>query len=60
MYNELVKAIAIGAKEVWYGDQRVEYRSLDEMLRLKAIMETDLGINKANKRLYAKFSKGLE
>jgi hypothetical protein len=60
MYNALIEAIALGAREVWYGDKRVAYRTLDEMLRLKADMEAVLGINKLPRRLYANFSKGIE
>ena len=58
MYNALIEAIATGAREVWYGDKRVAYRTLDEMLRLKNDMEVALGINKRPKRRYAEFSKG--
>jgi hypothetical protein len=36
MYNALIEAIALGAREVWYGDKRVAYRTLDEMLRPKS------------------------
>ena len=59
MYNALIEAIATGAREVWYGDKRIAYRTLDEMLRVKADMEAALGINKKPKRLYAEFSKGM-
>jgi hypothetical protein len=59
MYNALVEAIATGTREVWYGDKRVAYRSLDEMLRIKDDMETYLGIGGKNpKRVLASFSKG--
>lgn len=58
MYNALIEAIATGAREVWYGDKRVAYRTLDEMLRLKQDMERALGLLKAPKRKYAEFSKG--
>jgi len=58
MYNALIEAIATGAREVWYGDKRVAYRTLDEMLRLKQDMERELGLVTAPKRKYAEFSKG--
>lgn len=58
MYNALIEAISTGAREVWYGDKRVAYRTLDEMLRLKQDMERDLGILKTPKRRYADFTKG--
>ncbi len=60
MYNALIEAIATGAREVWYGDKRVAYRTLDEMLRLKNDMEVYLGLNKLPKRVFANFSKGIE
>jgi hypothetical protein len=60
MYNALVEAIATGTKEVWYGDKRVAYRTLDEMLRIKGDMERYLGIAKQPKRMYGEFSKGTE
>lgn len=59
MYNSLVEAIATGAREVWYGDKRVAYRTLDEMLRLKQQMELDLGLLKNTGRKYAEFKKGI-
>lgn len=58
MYNALIEAIATGAREVWYGDKRVAYRTLDEMLRLKDDMEQALGINTRPKRKYGDFTKG--
>lgn len=59
-YNALIEAISQGAQSVTYGDKTVNYRSLDDMLKLKALMEQDLGIN-TNKttRIYPKLSKGL-
>jgi hypothetical protein len=56
----LVAAIAEGVLEVNYGDKKVIYRSLNEMLKLKAIMETDLGTRKAGSgRKFGTFDKGL-
>lgn len=43
-YNALTAAIAQGALRVKYSDKEVEYRSLDDMLTLKRIMEQQLGI----------------
>ena len=60
MYNELIKAISLGARQVWYGDKRVAYRSLDEMLRLKDSMEIDLGLKKPQRRFYGDFTKGIK
>jgi hypothetical protein len=59
MYDKLVESISLGAREVWYGDKRVAYRSLDEMLRLKRDMEIDLGLrSESGNRYFANFSKG--
>lgn len=59
-YNALVSAIAQGAREVWYGDKRVQYNSFDEMLRLKQLMEKELGLTTASSKSYGEYSKGLQ
>jgi len=41
-YDALCSAIAEGALIVKYADKQVEYRSLDEMLKIKAMMAADL------------------
>lgn len=43
-YNALCAALAEGARRVKYQDKEVEYHSLSEMLKLKGVMEADLGI----------------
>jgi hypothetical protein len=60
-YQTLVSAIAQGAMLVKYADKEVQYRTLDEMLRLKRDMESELKIGTAGKstRRYAQFSTGL-
>jgi len=60
-YQQLTAAIAQGALKVKYADKEVEYRSLAEMLRIKSLMEKDLGINSSasGRRVYAQFTKGL-
>lgn len=59
-YNALKAAIAQGARSVYYGDKRVEYRSLAEMMQIKRDMEEELGITTASgNRKYGSFSKGL-
>ena len=60
-YNTLTAAIAQGALIVEYGDKKVEYRSLKEMLELQRIMANDLGLNANTNsgRRYASFSKDL-
>lgn len=59
-YSALAAAIAEGALSVRYADKSVTYRSLDEMLRILKLMETNLGLNACNDggRRYASFSKG--
>lgn len=60
-YNALSEAISQGALRVRYGDKEVEYRSLDEMLKIKNLMENQLFGNKnPNNRTYATFSKGIK
>jgi len=59
-YETLVKAIAQGALSVEYGDKKVTYRSLADMLRIKKAMEAELypATTKQSRR-YAQHSKGL-
>lgn len=62
-YEALCSAIALGSKTVMYADKRVEYRSLDEMLAIKKLMEQDLGIGSGDPnfkgyRRVAIFDKG--
>lgn len=57
----LTAAIAQGVLQVEYGDKKVTYRSLNEMLRLKKIMQDSLGIGKkSNGRKLASFNKGFK
>jgi hypothetical protein len=42
-----------------YGNKIVIYRSLNEMMQLRNTMREELGLNKAPKRLFAKYDKGL-
>lgn len=59
-YNCLTQAIAEGVLEVEYADKKVRYRTLNEMLQLKNLMERDLGIVKPGSgRRVAVFDKGL-
>ncbi|WP_349616935.1 phage head-tail joining protein [Azotobacter salinestris] len=59
-YAALQAAIAEGALTVRYQDKSVQYRSLDEMMRILKLMATELGLNSNNDggRRYASFSKG--
>ncbi len=56
--DALKAAIATGAREVWYGDKRVAYRSLDEMKQTLSIMENEVNGQKPSRRRYFVFSKG--
>lgn len=55
----LETAIAEGALKIEYGDKKVEYRSLNEMIKIRDIIRKDLGTLKTPRRTYAEFSKGL-
>lgn len=64
----LEEAIAGGEKRVKYTDKEVEYRSLDEMLKIRDLMRKKLGLGKScgekglfgGTRVTAKHSKGLD
>lgn len=64
-YNSLKSAIALGSTEVHYGDKKVIYRSLQEMLEILAIMTGELNpdateiAGQPSRRRVAAFSKGL-
>lgn len=59
-HDQLEAAIAQGALEVRYGDKKVVYQSLDNMLRVLKLMKLDLGLISpdAGKRL-VQGSKGI-
>lgn len=61
----LEAAIAQGALDVNYGDKRVTYRSLNEMLRTRDLMKKELGLSgnsgtKNSNRRFAVHGKGLK
>lgn len=58
-YNTLIAAIAEGVTTVQYSDKSVTYRSFDDMLRLKRMMEIDLGITGAKTTKYAQHYRDL-
>jgi hypothetical protein len=59
-YNALMDAIGQGALIVKYADKEVEYRNLDDMLRLKSLMENDLGIaTEIRRTIKSTFRSGL-
>ena len=57
----LESAIKKGIKRVEYDDKTVEYRSLDEMLKIRDLMRKHLcsGDDKFAKRFRPNYSKGL-
>jgi len=56
----LMQAIAGGVKVIWYADRRVEFMSLDDMLRALDLVLGQLGCPAAQpRRMGACFSKGL-
>ena len=61
-YNTLQAAIATGAMEVEYADNKVKYRSLAEMKQTLSDMKADLGLNTSrNSRVVrTQYSKGLK
>lgn len=60
-YEALTAAIAQGVRSVYYGDKRIDFRSQDEMLKLRDEMEIELGLRKnIGKQILASFSKGLK
>ena len=60
-YRELLDALASGELSVQYNNRRVQYRSLAEMLKAKALMEAELFGNgsMARRRHRAIFDKGI-
>jgi len=55
----LEEAIVEGVRRVKYTDKEVEYRSLDEMLRIYDLIRKRLGCAPKTIRVGASFSKGL-
>lgn len=59
--DALDEAIASGTREVWYGQKKVEYRSLDEMMTLRRTMADEIaraGQPKRRRRV-ARYNNGL-
>lgn len=56
--TELEKAIAHGALRVKYRDREVTYRSMEEMLQLRGLMQRELGVTTGSGRKYSSISKG--
>lgn len=60
-HDALEAAIAQGALRVEYGDKKVQYRSLDDMIRILNLMKSQLGLlSPTGGRKYADFSNGIK
>lgn len=65
---ELEKAIASGVQKVKYSDKEIWYQSLADMLKVRELMKSSLGLNKkcgekglfGGRRVKAIHSKGLD
>jgi hypothetical protein len=57
-YEDLVAAIAEGVTTVASNGRQVQYRNLTEMLKLKTVIEEELGVSGAGRqRRYASFRR---
>lgn len=57
-YEELVSAIAEGVTSVSSNGRQVSYRNLTDMLKLKAVMEEQLGLGRGRRvRKYLTFQR---
>ena len=52
-------ALVSGLLRVTYDGRTVEYRSMSDLVRAIAIVESDLGLGVASRQHYPTFSKGL-
>lgn len=57
--DKLNKAIASGKTRVQFSDRTVEYRSLDEMLRVRSMIVGEVGKSKTT-RVSPRYSKDVE
>ncbi|WP_147391936.1 phage head-tail joining protein [Paracoccus onubensis] len=57
-YQTLVMMIAKGVTNLEVNGEKVAYRSLDEMMRIKSMMERDLGLVSVSRQQYPAFRKG--
>ena len=59
MLDELEKALFSGTLKIKYQDKEQEFRSVNEMTRLRETLKRELGIQKKKRRVNASHSKGL-
>lgn len=58
--DELEAAIASGSLIVKFGDKQVQYRSLDEMKKIRDDIRKALGQTNKSGRVYTNFAKGTD
>jgi hypothetical protein len=56
--DNLNEAIASGAMSVAYEGKSVTYRSVDEMLRIRAMIEKELGLGGTSRTILPQHSRG--
>jgi len=56
----VISILKSGAQTVRYQDRTVSYHSLSELLKLRGLMQEELGLTSGRTRRYASFSKGLK
>ena len=49
--EELDQAIASGAQEIWFSDKKIKYNSLEDMLRVRAIILEAIGLSEKQNRV---------
>lgn len=57
--NAIDQLIATGSKKIQYGDKIMEARPLDEMLKIKNMMQKELGLPTGAGKVIVSASKGL-
>lgn len=58
--DALEASLSLGSTKVKYQDREVEYRSLDEMMRLRNLMRTEMGLSPGQiKKVNPYFDQGL-
>lgn len=58
--DALETAMKGGVRKVKYSDKEVEYRDLEEMMKLRNIMKKSLGQTKGSRKYFTNFDKGLD
>jgi hypothetical protein len=57
-YNDLVAAIAEGVTSVSSNGRQISYRNLSDMMKLKSVMEEELGVaGSGRRRQYMSFRR---